>query len=65
MKKIALCLLLALPITFGTAFAEEKAAKQPSKQNMKMKACNAQAKEKSLKGPDRKAFMKECLKKKA
>jgi hypothetical protein len=30
-------------------------------QQMKMKACNADAKAKDLKGPDRKAFMKDCL----
>lgn len=30
-------------------------------QQEKMKACNAEAKEKTLKGDERKAFMKECL----
>ena len=30
-------------------------------QQMKMKTCNADAKAKALKGPERKAFMKECL----
>jgi hypothetical protein len=30
-------------------------------QQDKMKACNAQAKEKALSGDDRKAFMKDCL----
>lgn len=32
------------------------------KQQDKMKSCNADAKTKSLKGEDRKAFMKSCLK---
>jgi hypothetical protein len=31
-------------------------------QQSKMKDCNKQAGEKALKGPERKAFMKECLK---
>jgi len=32
-------------------------------QQDKMKSCNAEAKEKSLKGDERKAFMKSCLSK--
>lgn len=38
--------------------AEGKGA---SAQQEKMKACNGQAKERALKGEERKAFMKECL----
>jgi hypothetical protein len=34
---------------------------QATPQQDKMKACNADAKTKALKGDDRKAFMKECL----
>jgi hypothetical protein len=34
-------------------------------QRAKMKACNGQAREKALKGADRKAFMKTCLSNKA
>ncbi len=34
-------------------------------QQDKMKTCNADAKEKALKGDERKAFMKDCLSKKA
>ena len=34
-------------------------------QQNKMKTCNADAKTKALKGDERKAFMKECLKKSA
>jgi invasion protein IalB len=37
------------------------ASAAPSKQQNKMKTCNAEAKTKALKGDDRKAFMKECL----
>ena len=33
-------------------------------QQEKMKSCNKEAKEKALKGDERKAFMKECLSKK-
>lgn len=40
----------------------ETAAATPVKQQDKMKACNADAKEKALKGDERKAFMKTCLK---
>jgi psiF repeat len=61
MKKLALALLITLPLAFGTASAEEK---KPTVQQGKMKACNVEAKQKTLKGAERKAFMKECLKKK-
>ena len=37
------------------------ASAAPSKQQNKMKTCNAEAKTKALKGDERKAFMKECL----
>ncbi|MEI7456370.1 MAG: PsiF family protein [Nitrosomonadales bacterium] len=40
---------------------EEKAA-APASQQDKMKNCNADAKTKALKGDERKAFMKTCLK---
>ena len=49
------------PIT-GTA-TEKPAADKPSQQS-RMKTCNADAKAKSLKGADRKAFMSRCLKSK-
>ena len=39
----------------------DKAAKKKTPQQTKMGDCNKEAKEKSLKGKDRKAFMKECL----
>ena len=41
-------------------------ATQPgTPQRNKMKTCNADAKTKDLHGPDRKAFMKQCLSGKA
>ncbi|MGH9640218.1 MAG: PsiF family protein, partial [Bryobacteraceae bacterium] len=42
--------------------AEEKTKSVTSEQREKMKNCNAQAKEKNLKGKDRRSFMSECLK---
>lgn len=48
-----------------STFSDAKAAKPVSEkvmaQRAKMKACNGQAREKALKGADRKAFMKTCL----
>ncbi len=41
---------------------EDKAAAAPVKQQDKMKSCNADAKTKALKGDERRAFMKTCLK---
>lgn len=58
---ITACALLAAP-----AYAQDEPAKKaPSEkqlaQRAKMKNCNAEAKSQSLKGADRKAFMKTCL----
>lgn len=49
--------------TAAPAKIEAAAPKKLTAQQEKMKACNMSAKEKALKGPDRKAFMKACLKK--
>jgi uncharacterized protein with FMN-binding domain len=43
--------------------AEPKAEKPMKPQHAKMKACNAEAKDKALKGQERKDFMKTCLSK--
>ena len=40
----------------------ESAATAPAKPQNRMKSCNAEAKDKALKGPERKAFMSSCLK---
>ena len=53
MKRIAILLACAACAAFAVGSA------QASPQQDKMKACNADAKEK--KGDERKAFMKECL----
>lgn len=56
----------AFALLTAPAFAEEAPAKKaPTEkqlaQRAKMKNCNAEAKSQSLKGDDRKAFMKTCL----
>ena len=54
-------------VTFTAAAAPaDSGADAPKKltaQQQKMKTCNINAKEKALKGAERKAFMKSCLKK--
>ncbi len=59
--KPVLCLLLAATLaTPFLAFAAE--GKAPTPQQQRMKACNAEAKGKSLKGDERRSFMSSCLK---
>jgi len=55
--------LIAL-VSFGIALSVSAPAFAVAQQD-KMKACNADAKEQALKGDERKAFMKNCLKKDA
>ena len=57
MSKIISLITLGLALSFGTAYAQD--------QQNKMKTCNADQKAKTLKGDERKAFMKECLSAKA
>jgi hypothetical protein len=54
MKKTILLLVLSL-------FAAPYAVAAEADQQTKMKECNAEAKDKGLKGDERKAFMKTCL----
>jgi hypothetical protein len=56
MKKLLFLLALATPLAFNPAFAK-------TEQQTKMATCNKDATGK--KGDERKAFMKECLSKKA
>ena len=58
MNKLIAALMLAMPLAATTAFAADEA--KPAQQN-KMTMCNKDAADK--KGDERKAFMKECLKK--
>lgn len=53
--------LIAL-VSLGIALSVSTAAFASAQQN-KMKQCNADAKQQALKGDERKAFMKNCLKK--
>lgn len=61
----AMIALVALLFATGSTFAAD-AKKEPSPaqkaQQEKMKACNAEAKEKALAGDERKQFMSNCLK---
>ncbi len=57
--------LVAIAFSMSSAFAAEQVKKTPSPaqqaQQDKMKACNADAGSKALKGDERKKFMSECL----
>ena len=59
----ALLMGIALWPATGTAATEKSTGDKPPQQN-RMKTCNADAKAKSLKGEERKAFMSQCLKSK-
>jgi hypothetical protein len=67
MKVIAA--LFALSLAANSLYATEEVKKAPSPaqqaQQDKMKACNADAGEKQLKGDERKKFMSDCLSTKA
>ena len=77
MKKLATVLALGLALSVGSAFAASHAgapmagasapkasasAPAMTKQQSKMGDCNKDAKEKDLKGDERKKFMSACLK---
>lgn len=57
--------LVALALISGSALAADAEKKAPSPaqqaQQEKMKACNAEAGSKALKGDERKKFMSDCL----
>ena len=60
--------LLTLMLAVGAAQAakdaattDAPAAKAPTGQQSKMATCNKEAREKTLKGDERKSFMRECL----
>ena len=69
MNKLLSTLALSLTLSAGGAFAAAHtgapmagdAKKAPTEQQSKMKSCNADTKAKTLKGDERKAFMKDCL----
>ena len=70
MKKVTLAILLFVlcaPAVHAETKSENNTSeptKAQSAQQEKMKACNGEAKEKKLKGEERKTFMSGCLKKK-
>jgi hypothetical protein len=56
----------AAPAASDTATVASAGSTQPgTPQRSKMKTCNADAKVKAVHGPDRRAFMKQCLSGKA
>lgn len=67
MKKLLMAACLSVmavtQVYAADAAAPAKPEKQLTPQQEKMKACNAEAKAKALKGDERKGFMKTCLSK--
>lgn len=61
MKLFFSALVAAFAASF-LAFSVHAADGAKATQQSKMKTCNAEAKTKTLKGAERKAFMSECLK---
>jgi hypothetical protein len=66
----AAAIVLAISLVHGAAAAaapsaEAKPSEARTAQQGRMKTCSAEARFKELKGPDRKVFMSDCLKKKA
>jgi hypothetical protein len=60
MRKLATALLIGtLGLCLQPALAAD--AKRPNAQQEKMAACNAEAGQQKLKGPNRQNFMRECL----
>ena len=54
--------VMAAMLISGPALTADPAPKDKPCQQSRMKTCNAEAKAKSLKGDERKAFMSSCLK---
>jgi hypothetical protein len=64
MKTTLATVLLGLAFLPAAGFAADKSPADKPTQQSRMKTCNADAKAKSLKGDERKAFMSDCLKSK-
>jgi hypothetical protein len=65
MKKLFSLITLSLALSVGGAYAATSAAAPAdgkTKQQTKMADCNKEAKDKDLKGEERKKFMSSCLK---
>lgn len=71
MNKLVTVVALGLALGLGNAYAASHAGgakmeeKKPTAQQNKMVDCNKDAKEKNLKGDERKSFMSTCLKAKS
>lgn len=65
MKALIVSMTLACGLVAGSALAADDAKKTPSPaqqaQQERMKSCNQEAKDKALKGDERKSFMSDCL----
>ena len=61
MKKLISLTALGLTLSLGLGAHAAEDAKAPATQQSKMATCNADEKAKTLKGDERKAFMKTCL----
>ena len=62
MKMTLPAFVACLCLAHASSFAADTPAADPPRQQSRMKPCNADAKAKSLKGAERKAFMSACLK---
>ena len=70
MKQLISVIVVGASLVCGSAYAAKDAdaapvAKTKTKQQGKMATCNKDAKEKALKGSERKSFMSSCLSAKA
>jgi len=61
MQKFLIALFTLAGLTLAPLAGAAEGAKQPTPQQERMKSCNQEAGSKSLKGDERKAFMKSCL----
>lgn len=64
-NKLISLLAVAFAVTAGNAYAADGQAaveKKPTAQQVKMKTCNKEAREKGLKKEERRKFMSGCLK---
>lgn len=61
MKKIVIAAMVSL-LAFSSGSFAEAAKKEQTPLQIKAKACRGEAKEKGLKGDERKAYIKECTK---
>lgn len=58
---VALCLALASATSAYAEDGKKEFSEKQLAQQQRMRDCNAEAKDKALKGADRKAYMKTCL----